>query len=294
MDATYSIDRGHHMQAIHKRFIILATTCAALTLASAPAHAQKVGDNVVTAGWFNVQTSGHSDPLTTSVAQVPINYPLGLPSTFSAPGSSLSTSNANTVGFTFSHFFTDHIALTAVGGIPPEFRIYGHGELIPPGPAGALGRQSLGDPALNPIITKARQWSPAAMVQYHFLAPTASFRPFVGLGLSYNFYTNIEVNPAFSASVNSNLGAILAAGAEIPGPTSVHADASSSWAPVFNVGGTYNFNEHWGLTASVTYIPLSTTSTMTIKASDGTVLSTSKTKLEPNPIVFYLAASYRF
>jgi len=33
---------------------------------------------------------------------------------------------------------------------------------------------------------------------------------------------------------------------------------------------------------------------MTIKASDGTVLSTSKTKLEPNPLVFFLAASYKF
>ncbi len=45
---------------------------------------------------------------------------------------------------------------------------------------------------------------------------------------------------------------------------------------VFNVGGTYNFDEHWGLTAAVTYIPLKSTSTMTIKAADGTVLSTRR------------------
>ncbi|WP_454765461.1 OmpW/AlkL family protein [Cupriavidus campinensis] len=259
-----------------------------------PAHAQKAGDNVVSAGWFHIQTSGVSPPLTTTVAEVPINYPLGLPTTFTAPGSGLSSSNADTLGLTFSHFVTDNIAVTAVGGIPPEFKLYGHGELIPPGPAGALGRQSLGDPALNPIITRARQWSPAAMVQYHFLEPGTRFRPFLGVGVSYNFFTDIRVNPAFAESVNNNLGAILAAGAGIPGPTSVHADASSSWAPVFNVGGTYNFDEHWGVTAAVTYIPLKTTSTMTIKASDGTTLSTSKTKLEPNPIIFFLAASYKF
>ena len=94
--------------------------------------------------------------------------------------------------------------------------------------------------------------------------------------------------------MNNNLGAILAAGAGIPGPTSVHADASSSWAPVFNVGGTYNFTEHWGVTGAVTYIPLKSESTMTIKASDGTVLSTSKTTLRPNPLVFFLAATYKF
>ncbi|HBO78274.1 MAG TPA: hypothetical protein DD502_08965, partial [Cupriavidus sp.] len=225
---------------------------------------------------------------------VPINYPLGLPTSFSAPGSGLSTSNADTLGLTFSHFVTDNIAITAVGGIPPEFKIYGHGYLIPPGPAGALGHQSLGDPSLNPIITRARQWSPAAMVQYHFRAPDVTFRPFVGVGVSYNFFTNIDVNPAFAASVNNNLGAILAAGAGIPGPTSVHADASSSWAPIFNVGGTYNFTEHWGVTGAVTYIPLKSESTMTIKASDGTVLSTSKTTLRPNPLVFFLAATYKF
>lgn len=280
---------------LQRLFSHLATIATLAMCAGVPAaHAQKAGDNVVSAGWFHIQTHGTSPPLTTSVVDVPINYPLGLPSTFTAPGSGLSTSNADTLGLTFSHFVTDHIAVTAVGGIPPEFKLYGHGELIPPGPAGALGRQSLGDPSLNPIITRARQWSPAAMVQYHFLEPGTRFRPFLGVGVSYNFFTDIRVNPAFAESVNNNLGAVLAAGAGIPGPTSVHADASSSWAPVFNVGGTYNFNEHWGVTAAVTYIPLKTTSTMTIKASDGTTLSTSKTKLEPNPIIFFLAATYKF
>ena len=74
------------------------------------------------------------------------------------------------------------IVMPHTSGIPPTFKIYGHGELIPPGPAGALGNQSLGDPSLNPIITQARQWSPAAMVQYHFRSPGVTFRPFVGLG----------------------------------------------------------------------------------------------------------------
>lgn len=281
------------MKTIRLTLTLLLAGLAALAGTPA-AFAQKAGDNVVSAGWFNIQTSGHSGPLTTTLIDVPINYPLGLPTSFQAPGSSLSTSNANTLGLTFSHFFTDHIALTAVGGIPPEFKIYGHGELIPPGPAGALGRQSLGDPSLNPIITKARQWSPAAMVQYHFFEPTARFRPYVGLGISYNFFTNITVNPAFAASVNSNLGATLAAGAGIPGPTSVEADASKSWAPVLNIGGTYHFDEHWGVTAAVTYIPLKTDSIMRIKAANGTTLSTSKTTLEPNPIIFFLAASYKF
>jgi hypothetical protein len=55
------------------------------------------------------------------------------------------------------------------------------------------------------------------MVQYHFRSPGVTFRPFVGLGVSYNFFTDIKVNPAFAESVNNNLGAILAASAGIPG-----------------------------------------------------------------------------
>ncbi|EHP39113.1 OmpW family porin [Cupriavidus basilensis OR16] len=258
------------------------------------AHAQKAGDNVVSAGWFHINTSGQSSPFTTSVIDAPINGPLGLPSSFTAPGSSISTSNADTLGLTFSHFFTDHIALTAVGGIPPKFKLYGHGNLIPPGPAGALGQQPLGDPSLNPIITSARQWSPASMVQYHFFEPTARVRPFLGIGVSYNFFTNIELNPAFAASVNNNLGATLAAGAGKPGPTSVEAKASNSFAPVFNIGGSFAITDQWGLTASVTYIPLKTTSSMIIKASDGTVLSTSKASLSPNPLIMFVAATYKF
>jgi outer membrane protein len=38
---------------------------------------------VVSAGWFHIQTFGTSGPLTTNVVDVPINYPLGLPSSFS-------------------------------------------------------------------------------------------------------------------------------------------------------------------------------------------------------------------
>ncbi|MEK7696320.1 MAG: hypothetical protein AAB419_13045, partial [Pseudomonadota bacterium] len=124
---------------------IAAAFLACSAFMATTAHAQKAGDNVVSAGWFHIETFGTSGPLTTTLLDVPINYPLGLPTSFSAPGSGLSTSNADTLGLTFSHFVTDNIAITAVGGIPPEFKIYGHGYLIPPGPAGAhVGPQGTG------------------------------------------------------------------------------------------------------------------------------------------------------
>ena len=70
--------------------------------------------------------------------------------------------------------------------------------------------------------------------------------------------------------------------------------ASSSWQPVFNLGATYNFDKHWGLIASLTYIPLKTTSSLIIKAADGTELATTKSKLNADPLITFLAVSYRF
>ncbi|KXU89557.1 hypothetical protein CI15_05000 [Paraburkholderia monticola] len=264
------------------------------TLLSASAYAQHAGDNVAALGWFHVMPQDSSTPLTTYVAPSPINTPLRLPSSFTSPGTGLSTNSANTVGLVFSHYLTDHIAVTTVAGLPPTFKIYGHGTIQPPGPAGALGQQNLGDPQANPIVKSVRQWSPALLFQYYFNAPSAKLRPFVGIGVSYNWFSDVQLSQNFVQSTQENLGAVLAAGAGKPGQTQISAKASSSWAPVFNAGLAYNITEHWGLVASVTYIPLKTTSSVIIKAADGTELGVSKADLSADPIISYLAVSYKF
>ncbi|MDE1181154.1 OmpW family outer membrane protein [Paraburkholderia sp.] len=270
------------------------TVAALAACVSVGAHAQHAGDNVVSLGWFHVMPKDSSSPLTTHVAPVPINTPLRLPDSFTSEGTGLSTSGANTAGLVISHFVTDHIAITSVAGVPPTFKLYGHGTIRPPGPAGALGNQDLGDPAANPIVKSVRQWSPALIFQYYFAKADAKFRPFVGIGVSYNWFSDIQLSNNFVTSTQDNLGAILAAGAGKPGRTTVSAKASSSWQPVFNAGMTYAITEHWGLVASVTYIPLKTTSSVIIKAADGSELGVSKAELKANPIISYLAVSYKF
>jgi outer membrane protein len=271
--------------------ILIATLATCLSLS---AHAQQAGDNVVALGWFHVAPQSSSTPLTTYVAQTPINTPLRLPNSFTSAGTGLSTDDADTLGLVFSHFFTDHIALTTVAGVPPVFKIYGHGTIMPFGPAGALGNQNIGDPSTNPIVKSVRQWSPAAILQYYFGKPTARFRPFLGVGVSYNWFSDIQLNPNFVSATQNNLGAVLAAGAGKPGQTQVSAKASSSWQPVFNAGAEYNITDHWGIVASLTYIPLKTTSSVIIKAADGSQLAVSKATLKADPIISFLAISYKF
>jgi outer membrane protein len=261
---------------------------------SVHAYAQQAGDNVVALGWFHVAPQDSSSPLTTDVAATPINTPLRLPSSFTSPGTGLSTNDADTVGLVFSHFLTDHIAVTTVAGVPPTFNITGSGTIRPPGPAGALGTQNIGDPSSNPIVKSVRQWSPALILQYYFNQADAKFRPFLGVGVSYNWFSDIQLNPNFVAATQADLGSVLAAGAGKSGPTQVSAKASSSWQPVFNAGLTYNIDKHWGLEASLTYIPLKTTSSVIIKAADGTNLAVSHSELKADPIISFLAVTYRF
>ncbi|WP_322011700.1 OmpW/AlkL family protein [Paraburkholderia sp. J12] len=273
------------------RRIVMAALTAGLSMS---AHAQHAGDNVAVLGWFHVAPQDSSTPLTTNVAPVPINTPLRLPNSFTSQGTGLSTAHADTVGLVFTHFLTDHIAVSSVAGVPPTFKLYGHGTIKPPGPAGALGSQNLGDPNTNPIVSSVRQWSPALIFQYYFRDADAKFRPFVGIGVSYNWFSDIQLNPAFVSATQNDLGSVLAAGAGKPGPTQVSAKASASWQPVFNAGAEYNITAHLGLVASVTYIPLKTTSSVIVKAADGTELAVSKSELSADPIISFLAVSYRF
>lgn len=272
-----------------------AAACAAvLGSFTCVAHAQHAGDNVVTLGWFHIMPQDSSTPMTTYVTPQPIDTPLRLPGAFVSSGTGLSTTNADTLGLVISHFLTDHIALTTVAGVPPTFKLKGRGSIVPPGPAGALGTENLDDPANEPIVKSVRQWSPAMMIQYYFNSATARFRPFAGIGISYNFYTNIELNPNFVTSTQNNLGSVLAAGAARPGVTSVSAKASPSWAPVFNLGASYAMTNHWGLSASLTYIPLKTRSTVYVRAADGTLLGTTQAQLTADPLITYVAVSYKF
>ena len=267
--------------------LIAACTCTGV-------HAQRAGDNVVNLGWFHIAPQYSSDPLTTHVAPVPIYTSLGMPTAFTSPGTGLGVSNANTLGLTFSHFFTDHIAVTALGGLPPEFNISGFGVIVPPGPSGALGQENLSTPSNNPLVGRVRQWTVGAMLQYFFNRADAKFRPFVGVGMTYSWFNHFHLNPYFSESLNTNLGSVLAAGADKPGPTSISAKSSSTFAPIFNLGASYAFDKHWGVNASVSYTPLKTYAETDIHASDGTLLAVSRAKLRADPIITYVALSYRF
>ncbi|MCC8405066.1 outer membrane beta-barrel protein [Paraburkholderia sp. MMS20-SJTN17] len=234
------------------------TGMAVLACMSTAAHAQSAGTFFFSTGWFHLAPQSSSDPLTvTSIGGSPTNI------TEANTGASLSS--ADTIGFTGGYFITDHIATEFVIGVPPTFDLEGSGSLEQ---FGKLGQ--------------AKQWSPTLLFKYYFNAPTASFRPYLGLGVSRVSFTDAKIT-------NSNFEANV-----LHGPTSVSTD--SSWVPVFNAGFTYAFDQHWFAGVSISYLPLSTTAKLNSTSTTvvGTLNIQSQTKIKLNPIVTYANVGYRF
>ncbi|KAF1039787.1 MAG: Outer membrane protein W [Herbaspirillum frisingense] len=243
---------------MQKQFSFLPKIAALSVMAAcaAPAMAQTAGSNVVNLGWFHLAPQDSSDTLKTPAGPL--------------PGSGASVGNADTVGLAFTHFFTDNFALTADLGIPPTFHLNGSGSL-----------SSVGE------IGKAKQWSPAIVAKWYFGDGNSKFRPFVGAGVSYVWYDNIELTNNFQQALSLRYTGGLS------GASKSSADLSSSWAPVFNLGAAYNFDKNWSLNFSVSYLPLKTDADITTTLPTGAKVH-STTSLTLNPIVTFLSVGYKF
>lgn len=231
---------------------------AVALLLSGGAYAQSAGSNVVSLGWLHIAPQVSSDPLAVEGVAV--------------PDMGARVDNADTLGLTLTHFFTDHIALESVAGIPPKFNFSGTG--------------ALASPAINPL-GDARQWSPALVLKYYFMQAESKWRPFVGLGVSYIWFTDAHVSTAFQQTLSMQFTNGQTAGL----PTSVHVN--SEWSPLFNAGMNYNFNRHWSAGLSVSYLPFGTKANLTTALPNGQSVH-SVAKITLDPLVTFVSVNYRF
>src|SRR5437870_3510246 len=212
-----------------------ATDAAAGTSVRALLDRYFWGKNTASVGLFYIHTADSAEPLETTTTA------LGL-GTYKSPGTSSTVSDEVTPALTFKHFFTEHVAVAFAFGVPPTFDIRGRGIVIAP-VAGIAPLQlvDLGAPDNNPLLS-VRQWSPALELQYFFNPETSRVRPFVGVGLTYTFFTDIQLNRTFENRLR-DLGPLLQLGmGKLPtGPATVQADLSSSWQPVLTAGMQYEF-----------------------------------------------------
>lgn len=274
---------------------LMATLCAVLALGAAcgTAEAADSGDNVVQFGWLHLLPNSSSTPLHTELQPSLIGSLLGVQSSFDSPGTSASVGQADTVALIGTRFLTPHFALQFVGGIPAQVDISGMGLVKPTGLLGNFLRVDLGAPQNNPLVS-VREWTPVLLLQYYFGRPGGGWHPYVGVGLTYAWFSGYSLNGEFKKNLQSNFGSVLALDTGHPGQTQVSASASRSWNPVYNAGLSYDLSKHWGLAASVTYSPLASTATINVAAQDGTLLASSKTRLSQNSLTTALLLNYRF
>ncbi len=164
------------MKSIHKKMLVAT---AAMALAGV-AQAQSAGSNIISLGWFRVMPNSSADPLTVDSIN---GRPLGLVK----QGTGADIESADTVGLAFTHFFTDNISGEFVAGIPPKHDVKGDGTFAKYGKLGSV-----------------KQWSPALLVKYHFFDAKTKFRPYIGIGVNYTWFSDETIsNQTF---VNNEFG----------------------------------------------------------------------------------------
>lgn len=237
-------------------------------------------------------------------------------------GSGLEAEKVDTLGLTLSYYATDHVSLQLVGGIPPKVDIKGKGKIVAKmtGIANTsdTARLAIGDNAplkqdilitdlAKPqVISTARAWTPALIMQYQFgRTGVNKFRPYIGAGVMYAYFNDIKLNSGTREDLvkaGHMVQNILdhQAGASLDGKLSsakphVKVDADDALAPLVNLGFTYDLNDSWYAVASVSYAKLNNqVKIKVVNSSNNQELIRSSTKIDIDPIITYLGVGYRF
>ncbi|MGI1795767.1 OmpW family protein [Acinetobacter sp. YH16031] len=237
------------------------------------------------------------------------------------PGTGLEADDVTTLGILSNYFFTDHVSLEMKAGIPPKVDLQGKGKIYAPFAAiatpqiGSLPLEFLNIDLQNDIFitdleahgpaASARAWTPAFELQYHFgKTGVNKFRPYVGLGVMYAYFNELEINPRTEQDLiaaghmianikEGNAGASLEGKPSNANPT-VDLEATDAFAPIATVGFTYDFNERWFAVGSLSYAHLKNETTITVSDDSLGELITSKADIEVNPILAYAGFGMRF
>lgn len=241
---------------------------------------------------------------------------------WSAEGTGLEAEDVDTLGLTFNYHINDNVSLQVIGGIPPKVDIKGKGMITAPlsglaepgGLGGLLFPDGLPLDYDVPITdlssygkaASARAWTPAFQAQYQFgKSGVNKFRPYVGAGIMYAYFNDIELNKGIESdliaaghmiqNIKDNQAGAALDGKESSGKMVVDVDADDAIAPIVTLGFTYDFTPSWFTVASVSYAKLNNkTKIDVINQTTGEQLIHATTKIDIDPLITYLGVGYRF
>ena len=237
----------------------IGATAVAAVLFSQGSMALQAGDNIVYVGGAYLSPSSSIGTLTSTgtCAAVPCVAPPGINFNQATAGATAKVQSASTFIVTAFHMFTDNIGAELTVGVPVKMKV------------------DMTVPVLATSVTSAAQTKasfPSLVVKYLFNKPTDAFRPYVGLGINYLYFsgTSVSSSPVVQALAGSS------------------QSLSSSWNPVFNAGGIYSLNDRWSVNVGISYVPMKTNATF---VGSGT---TTTGKLTINPTDVTIKLGYKF
>jgi len=215
-----------------------ALVVAAALTAAGSACAQTAGTWMVKVGY---------NQITPKVSSGDLSSP-------SLPGTKIDVDSADSLIVTAAYMFTDHVSGELMLGAPYKHDLIGAGSISGAGKIGTV-----------------EQLPPTLMLQYRFREPTAKFRPYVGLGVTYAIFQKETGSATLTALTNPG------------GATTVRVD--DAWGGTAQLGITYALDEKWfaDLSAQKTYIKT------TANLSTGQSIDT---RLDPVSVNFSIG--YRF
>ncbi|MEO8156143.1 MAG: OmpW family outer membrane protein [Rhizobacter sp.] len=216
----------------------LALAAAAL-FGSSAAMAQSAGTWMVKGGYNNISPKVKSGDLSAP----------------SLPNSQVDVKSASAAILTATYMLTDETSLEFYAGLPYKHDIIGAGSLAGAGKLGSV-----------------KQVSPTLFAQYRFMPVASSFRPYVGLGLTYAHFYGEEGSGTLTALTN-------------PGgpPTKMKVDSAFGLSP--QVGLSFQLNERWYLDGAVIKTFLKNKTTLSTGQSIDTKL---------DPLSANISIGYRF
>ncbi|WP_019672073.1 OmpW/AlkL family protein [Psychrobacter lutiphocae] len=275
----------------------------------------------VSAGWLHAKTEDKPTPLQNSTS-IYNGYQSGPAQIYglqewSSPRTGLTSDNVNTAGMLFTTYIDDHWSVEMKAGIPPKVDILGKGFVQAPGHAFVGGNMLPATTDVthmaqgNGVASTARAWLPAALVQYQFgKSGVNKFRPYVGVGMMYAYFSDIKLNRGIGQDLSVAAGRIqliedgnpiAALGSKEDvmkavntGAMSVKVSGSSAVAPIINLGATYDIDDRWYAVGSVSYAKLDNDTTISVRNAEGKELIYSKANIDIDPIITYLGLGYRF
>ncbi len=201
------------------------------------------------------QTAG-SWMVRAGATQITPNVDSGDLSAPSLPGTKAGINSASQVSGGITYMYTDNLAFDLPLALPFQHDIIGAGAID------GVGK-----------IADVKALPATLIAQWRFMSPKSSFRPFIGIGLTYAAF--------FGARGTSTLTALTGGNPAKPTTLSI----GSKFAPTVQLGANLAVDSNWFVNASYTYTPLNVTTTL----STG---QTQDSKINPGSVS--LSVGYMF